>query len=92
MELGIPGHVLDSCFRGNDRTGGGFHFSLPALQWCALLCVRGRAEGRSPTALFHHSNPLFTLIDCPVIIAARSEARKAMVSATSFESGNLPRG
>lgn len=39
-----------------------------------------------------HSRPLFTLSDCPVIIAARSEARKAMASATSFESGNLPSG
>jgi hypothetical protein len=43
-----------------------------------LASKPGRAEERSPSASYNHSNPLFTLIDCPVIIAARSDARKAI--------------
>jgi hypothetical protein len=69
--------------------------ALRGLLWipaCAGMTGMGRAEGRSPSAFFYHSSPLFMLSDCPVIIAARSEARKAMASATSFESGNLPSG
>ena len=79
--------------------GGCRESSLPRVQGCPPILsffphewgIKG-VEGEIQGNAAHHSSPLFTLSDCPVTIAARSEARKAMVSATSLEVGNLPSG